>query len=80
MPLAVAYETIREAQRGAMLESTFTPAPGIGATTERSLWRGGAHTWDSYLEQHDSCPWRGARYVSLAETVVPPTSPALWMR
>lgn len=31
------------------LEQTFVHAPGVGRTTERSLWEQGSHTWDDFL-------------------------------
>ncbi|MBX3111492.1 MAG: ribonuclease H-like domain-containing protein [Fimbriimonadaceae bacterium] len=32
-----------------MLRSTFCHVPGIGSTTEASLWQQGCTTWDAYL-------------------------------
>lgn len=36
-----------------MLERTFVHIPGVGATTERSLWSQGCEHWDHYLQEPD---------------------------
>ena len=36
-----------------MLKKTFIHLPGIGAQSERSLWRQGAEDWDRYLDSPD---------------------------
>jgi uncharacterized protein YprB with RNaseH-like and TPR domain len=52
-----------------VLQSTFIHAPGVGALTEQTLWRRGAHTWYGFLEQHALGGWRGRRYDRLAQTI-----------
>ena len=37
-----------------MLEHTFLHIPGIGPTTEQTLWQQGIHTWDAALQFADS--------------------------
>lgn len=37
-----------------MLTSTFIHAPGIGTTTERSLWAQGATSWQEYIENSNT--------------------------
>jgi hypothetical protein len=46
-----------------MLHHTFIHADRVGATTERTLWRAGVHTWDAFIEFHreDKVPVRRLR-------------------
>ncbi len=43
--------TLREARNprtGVRLENSFIPVPGVGETTERTLWRNGCTCWDEF--------------------------------
>jgi len=52
-----------------MLTATFIHAPGVGQTTERSLWQQGAVTWSAFLELSDSLKITPRSRVALTDTV-----------
>ncbi len=52
-----------------MLASSFIHGQGVGPSTERRLWRSGAHDWDSFLALASGGRLRGHRMTRLAEVV-----------
>ena len=52
-----------------MLRHTFVHGPGIGTTTERSIWQAGARTWEQYLDQYARGRFGGRRHDQLASVI-----------
>ncbi len=52
-----------------MLEKTFVHVPGVGPTTERSLWRQGCGCWSDFLTNPRSYKCGSAGREPIAETV-----------
>jgi uncharacterized protein YprB with RNaseH-like and TPR domain len=44
-----------------MLTNTYVHIPGIGPTTERSIWRSGIESWDDFLEKHQRVKTAGTK-------------------
>ena len=52
-----------------MLTSTFIHAPGVGPTTEQSLWAQGVTTWQDYLDRAGELRLAPRHKAALAETL-----------
>lgn len=52
-----------------MLGSSFIHAKGVGAATERALWRKGAHDWEAFLRLHETGRLGGGRMERIARVV-----------
>jgi len=52
-----------------MLRHTFVHGPGIGTTTERTIWQAGARTWDQYLDRHQRGHFGGRRHEQLVSVI-----------
>ncbi len=52
-----------------MLSSSFIHGQGVGPSTERRLWRSGAHDWESFLALARRGRLRGSRMARLTEMV-----------
>jgi uncharacterized protein YprB with RNaseH-like and TPR domain/predicted nuclease with RNAse H fold len=48
-----------------ILTRTFVHVPGIGRTTERSLWESGITSWQKFLDRSPQSPFRSRPQVSL---------------
>jgi uncharacterized protein len=53
----------------AVLRHTFVHGPGIGPTTEASIWAAGCRTWEEYLDGFERGRFVGARYQRLVPVV-----------
>ena len=56
-------------QNAGVLASSFIHGQGVGPSTERRLWRSGAHDWPAFLALARGGRLRGKRMVQLAEVV-----------
>lgn len=52
-----------------MLERTFIHVPGLGAHTEKALWKQGCVTWDKFLEEPDSWTLGESTRASIKSTI-----------
>ena len=52
-----------------MLTSTFIHAPGVGPTTEQSLWAQGVTTWQDYLDRAGELRLAPRHKIALARTL-----------
>lgn len=52
-----------------MLDRSFIHAPGVGPSTERTLWRSGARDWETFLDLRRAGKLRGGRMDRIARIV-----------